>query len=260
MNHLSVRPNLLPKNDPRYIYWRKSLAKRPNSWNKGKTKDTDPGVRKISETFKRKRIDNFANWRSNARRTGIIPDTRKKLVKSEELAVLIGLILGDGNISKFPRTECLRLTLGTDKPQLASYATLLIERVFGKTPSLIKRTNYNCYNVTICQKNLGRRLGIPIGARGELEISLPSWIWSKKRYLISTIKGLFEAEASYCVHEKSYTYNFEFSNRNFSLLNEVERGLKVLGLNPERRKCAVRLRKKSEAIYLKDLINFRAYP
>lgn len=229
-------------------------------WNKGKTKYSDPCVRKISMTMKDRNIDNFADWRTKAKHDGTIPNTNKKLKKTKELAILIGLILGDGNIGTLPRTECLRITLGTDKPKLANYAVSLVENVFKKTPSLIKRTNSNCYNLTISQKNLGVRLGIPTGARGKLEIKLPLWIWKKKSYLISILRGLFEAEASYCVHEKTYTYNFEFSNRNISLLSEVEKGLKVLGFNPERRKASVRLRKKAEAIKFRDLISFRVYP
>lgn len=229
-------------------------------WNKGKTKLTDPSVKKISETMKRRKIDNFKAWRTNSKLLGAIVNSDLKIEQSDELAVLIGLTLGDGNICKFPRTECLRLTLGTDKPELAKYAVLLVKNVLKKTPSLIKRNNSNCFNVTIYQKNLSRRLGIPAGARGKLEVSLPTWVWRKKKYIISILKGLFEAEASYCVHEATYTYNFEFSNRNTSLLNEVERGLKVLGFNPERRSTSVRLRKKGEAIEFRDLINFRNYP
>ena len=228
-------------------------------WNKGKTKETDLGVKKISETMRFKKLDNFAKWRTNARLTGLIPDPNKKFEKSENLASLIGLILGDGNISEYPRTETLRLTLGTDKPKLASYSVMLIKDVFKKAPSLVQRTNLNCFNITISQKNISKRLEVPVGARGKLEIRLPSWVWRKRKYIISVLKGLFEAEASYCVHEKTYTYNFEFSNRNSSLLDEVEKALKLLGYNPERRKYAVRLRKKAEAIKFHSLIKFRAY-
>ena len=229
-------------------------------WNKGKTKATDLSVRKISETMKLKHIDNFAKWRAEAKLSGVVPESSKELKKSDDLAFLVGLILGDGNIYKFPRTECLRITLGTDKPKLAFYVVNIMENVFRKTPSMIKRNSSNCYNITFCQKNLSHRLEIPSGARRKLEIKLPSWVWTKDSYLLSALRGLFKAEASYCVHEKTCTYNFEFSNRNFYLLNEVEKGLKMLGFHPERRIYAVRLRKKKEAIEFRELIKFRTYP
>jgi len=229
-------------------------------WNKGKTKLTDTSVRKISETMKIKRIDNFTKWRKEAKLSGKICDNDIKIKRENSLAFIVGLILGDGNIYVFPRTECLRITLGTDKPDLAFYVVKIMEKVFNKAPSMRKRNDSNCFNITFYQKNLSHRLEIPSGSRAKLGIKLPSWIWEKDSFLISALRGLFEAEASYCVHEKTYTYNFEFSNRNPSLLNEVERGLVFLGFHPERRSYAVRLRKKAEAIGFRDLIRFRTYP
>ncbi|NCP47387.1 hypothetical protein GW844_03320 [bacterium] len=179
--------------------------------------------------------------------------------KSTELAFLIGLILGDGNISKFPRVECLRITLGTDKPNLAKYSVKIIEKLFCKAPSIIKRSNSNCFNVTLYQRNISHRLEIPIGARGKLDITLPNWCVNNKKYLISILKGLFEAEASYCVHLRTCTYNFEFSNRNTSLLNKVEKSLRHLGYSPERRTYAIRLRKRNEVESFKKMIDFRSY-
>ena len=80
-------------------------------WNKGKTKENDASVKKISDTMKKMKIDNFAKWRNEAKNQGVIPSSERRLSKSREQAFLIGLILGDWNISRFPITECFRLTL-----------------------------------------------------------------------------------------------------------------------------------------------------
>jgi len=257
---IPVSPGLLPKDDPRYLGWLKSLKKRPPPWNKGKTKFDSLSVKKISDTFKKNKIDNFRNWRNIAKKSGLIPDSDKPLSKSEKLAFLIGLVLGDGNLYKFPRTEGLRITLGTDKPLLISYSAKILRDVIRKNATIIKRSKNNCVNVTLYQKNLSRRLGIPSGARKNLSIRLPPWIWNKKIFLISALKGLFEAEGSFSIHEKTYTYNLSFSNSNMSLLNEVEAALILLGFHPERRPKAVRLRKKKEALEFEQVINFRKYP
>jgi hypothetical protein len=253
-------PHLLPKNDPRFLRWKKSLKKRPPPWNKGKTKKSDPNVNKISETFKRKGIDNFAVWRQNARSIGLIPTTRELLKKTTNLAFLIGLTLGDGNINKMARTECLRITLGTDKPKLWKYAVQIIENVFNKKPSTNKRSAANCMNVTLYQQNLSKRLEIPLGARKNLEIKLPTWVWKNKKMLISAVSGLFEAEGYCSIHKPTYTYNMGFSNMNISLLDEMEKALKDLGFHPERRVNAVRLRKKKEVFEFQKIISFRKYP
>jgi hypothetical protein len=257
--YFKTLPNLLPKSDKRYKKWKLSLKKR-KSWISGRNKENDSRAKKISETFKRKKIDNFAKWRQLARKNGLIPETNHPLKKTTNLAFLIGLILGDGNINVMARTECLRITLGTDKPKLWKYTVKVIENVFNKKPSAHKRNDSNCMNIDIYQQNLSSRLGIPSGARKNLEIKLPTWIWSNKKMLISAIKGLFEAEGSFSIHLKTYTYNLSFSNLNKSLLDEVEKALKNWGFHPERRIDAVRLRRKAETFEFQKMIGFRAYP
>lgn len=230
------------------------------SWNKGKTKLTDKSVLKISRTFKRLKIDNFKNWRDEAKLKGIIPNTIIELKKSVDLAFLIGIALGDGNINQMARTQCLRITLGTDKPDLWKYTAKVIEKIFSKSPSVYKRKIANCVNVTIYQNNLSKRLGIPIGARKYKTIVVPKWISDNKSKLISFIKGLYEAEASFSVHKKTYTYNLSFSNMNISILNFIESNIRNLGFHPERRINAVRIRRKVEVYKFMDLISFRRYP
>jgi len=229
------------------------------AWNRGKTKEDDPRVRKISETFKAKRIDNFAQWRLKARLNGKIPLTRVPLAGTEQLAFLVGLILGDGHIEKFPRSERLRIVLGTDKPLLWRRAAKAVQAVFGKEPSVQRRKDTAAVEIGLYQTRLSERLGVPAGNRGKLRVRLPEWIRSERRYLIACLKGLFEAEGSYSVHAPTYTYNLSFSNRNPALLDEVERALTSLGFHPERRSYAVRLRRKQETARFIELIRFRSY-
>jgi len=92
---------------PEIYKWKKSLKKRPSPWNKGFTKETHPSVAKISRTFKIKKIDNFARWRREMINRGLIKTNYPPLQRSGDLAELIGVILGDGYIGKFSRTEVL---------------------------------------------------------------------------------------------------------------------------------------------------------
>ena len=95
---IRIFSQLLSKNDQRYIRWKKSLKNRPPPWNKGKNKNNDLGVKKISDTLKTKKIDNFKIWRENAKKLEIIPNSKKLLNQDEDLAFLTGLILGDGQL------------------------------------------------------------------------------------------------------------------------------------------------------------------
>ena len=98
-----------------------------------------------------------------------------------------------------------------------------------------------------------------MGSRQKARITLPKWTHLDNKYLISCLRGLFEADGSLSIHKPTYTYNFQLSNKNKYLLGEVENGIKSLGLHPERRKDSVRLRKKNEVKYFEKLISFRNY-
>ncbi|MEI7777747.1 MAG: hypothetical protein WCI52_04025, partial [bacterium] len=77
------------------------------SWNKGLNKENNTSVRKISDTMKSKKIDNFRLWRLKMKEAGKMGGERP-LVKNGDLAELIGMTLGDGSIHKYARTEGLR--------------------------------------------------------------------------------------------------------------------------------------------------------
>lgn len=252
--------NQIPKNDPRHLHWKKSLANRPPPWSKGQTKETNKSVAKMAATFKKKKIDNFAQWREKAITQGLFKKQHPPLVQNAELAFLIGLVLGDGNIQAFPRTERLTIALGTDKPKLWKYAAVIVEKVFSKKPTVTKVTASECMRVSLYQKEISRRLQIPTGARGDIEINIPKWINENNTFLISYIKGLFEAEGSFCIHLPTCTYNFAFANKNKSLLNIVENSLRKLDFQPRRRPVNIALRKRAETLAFEKLISFRKYP
>jgi len=249
----------LSKNDPRYIQWRKSLLQRPPPWSKGYTKETHPSVAKISSTFKKKKIDNFAVWRKEARKRGQIPTEYPALKKNNDLAFLIGMVLGDGNIFCFERTEGLRITLGTDKPDLWKYTAEIVEKVFKKKPAVNKVKNSACMIITLYQKDISKRLGVSTGARGDTKIKVPKWILDDKKYIIRYLRGLYEAEGSFCTHRPTYTYKFLFSNRNISLLNIVYRLLRKLDFHPHKSKNQIQISKRDEVYKIKELLQFRSY-
>jgi hypothetical protein len=256
---MPIPPCLFPKDSLCYKAWKTSLKKRPPPWNLGKTKKTDNRVRKIADTLKARNIDNFAKWREKAYDQGLIVRSDTPLTQDKTLAFLTGLILGDGHLRKFPRTELLSITLGTNRPLLYQHAAKVVENIFRKKPATRHRKDAACVDIRLYQNNLSARLKIPTGARKNLDIKLANWIWDKEEFLIESLKGLFEAEGSFSIHQKTYTYNFSFSNRNTSLLDEVEKALYLLGFHPERRWNAVRLRKRNEALSFEKLIRFRTY-
>lgn len=229
------------------------------SWNRGLNKYTSESVQKISRTFKEKHIDNFKNWRENMRQLGRIPSGYPDFVKSESLSELIGVVLGDGNLSKFPRTERIIIASNSNNPGFVRRYSGIVEKIFKKKPTISKLVGANCIRISLYQKFISKRLGIPLGDRGKLVYDLPEWIRGNKSFLVSFLKGLFEAEGSLSIHLKTSTYNFQFCNYNNSLLNIVKNELILLGYHPEVRKIYVRLRKRLEVESFRQLIRFRDY-
>ncbi len=228
-------------------------------WNKGFTKETHSSVLKISQTMKRKKIDNFANWREEMKRVGNIKFSYPSFDKNGDLAELVGVILGDGHIGKFPRCEVLRILSNANNSGFVKRYSGLVEKIFNKKPVITKRNDSNCIVITIYEKFISKRLNIPIGAKGNYNFYIPRWILQNKEYLTKYLKGLYEAEGSFCIHKPTYTYKFLFSNKNESLLNNVYKGLKLLGFNPHKSKDKIQISRKEEVYKAKNLLKFRKY-
>ncbi len=227
--------------------------------NKKLAQESSLRAYKISQTFKRKHLDNFKIWRDSMRVIGKIPSSYPKLTHSVEFAELIGVILGDGNISKFPRTERLILVANANYPEMIQHWVDLVVTVFGKSPVTSRIRGTNAVRISLYQKFISKRTHIPTGNRTFFEFQMPRWILNNNKYLISYLKGAFEAEGSLNLHLPTGTYNFAFRNNNRYLLDSVQQALFKLGYNPEVRDYAIRLRKKNEVESFRKLISFKEY-
>ncbi len=252
-------PNLLPENSQEFIRWKNSLKKRGSPWNKGHTKETHPGVLKTSQTMKKRKIDNFKQWREEMRHLGKIKSQYPSLPKNEEVAELIGLVLGDGNLYKHKRTERLTISFNTKYPKIIKRGQYLVEKIFQKKPIGTQNKIGSCARIWIYEKHISKRLGIPCGAKKKYKLRIPEWVWKSEELLKACLVGLYNAEGSYSVHKPTYTYNLQFSNTNKSLLKNVHQALKMLKYSPNLRKNAVRLRRKKEAKRFLKEIKFQEY-
>jgi len=209
--------------------------------------------------MRKKHVDNFSAWREQMKKDGKIKTTYPPLKKDGNLAELLGVILGDGNIYKFPRTEALRIVGNASHQGFVDRYAKLVGIVFKKKPHVAKRKNSNAANITIYEKNISKRLGIPTGSKRDLQVVIPRWILEKEGYICRYLRGLYESDGSYSVHNPTYTHKFMFSNKNRSLLNAVFTLLKKLGFHPHMSNHAVQISKKEEVQKIKNLLQFRSY-
>ncbi len=206
-----------------------------------------------------KKINNFAAWHMKLVREGKIKSHHPSFKKNGDLAELIGVILGDGYIGAFPRTEVLRIVANAKNAGFISRYAALVEQVFQKVPTVKKRNSTNAVDITIYEKYIARRLDMQTGAKTHMLLPIPLWIEASRYYTIRYLRGLYEAEGSISHHPKSYTHKFQFANTHQSLLDNVFNSLVKLGFHPHRSKKQIQISRKEEVQKLENLLEFRIY-
>lgn len=209
--------------------------------------------------MRRKRIDNFSAWRERAKSRGIMPSSYLNFKRDGDLAELMGVVYGDGNISKFPRTERLIIAANSNNKGFIKRYSDLVKKIFDKKVTAMKVYNANCVRISIYQNKISERLGIPSGNRRWIEVAMPAWIKNDPEVLKRFLRGLFEAEGCFCVHKPTSTYKFIFNNKNQSLLNIVFHGLIMLGFHPNLSGYKVQISRKDEVYNCIETIQFRKY-
>lgn len=228
-----------------------------SGWSKGLTKETNASIARISAA--RRKTDNFRTWRERMKKDGKIKSEYPALVRNEDLAELIGVTLGDGNIHRFPRCDCLRITANGENVGFVNRYAHLMETVFDKTPTVAQVKASKAVTITIYEQHISRRLGVPHGSRKNIQYKVPTWIERNRKCTIRFLRGLYEAEGNYNVHVPTYTHKFQFANLNTSLLHTVHTLVSKLGFHPHMSTHQVQLSRKMEVQNLKNLIQFRRY-
>ncbi len=202
--------------------------------------------------MKEKGLDNFADWRKKQ-------PVPQELKRNGDLAELIGMVLGDGSLHKYARTEGLRIVLPLKKSGMVQRYALLVETVFGKKPSVIPHKTSASMLITLYQKNISERLGVPTGSRHEMAHSVPEWIFQNREFVIRYLRGLYEAEGCIAHHLPTYTHKLIFTNYNQSLLDVVYGLLEGLGFHPHKTVRDVQISRKAEVYDAVKLIHFGEY-
>jgi hypothetical protein len=159
--------------------------------------------------------------------------------KSKELAEFVGIVLGDGGISKYQLTITLH---SKDDKEYGNYVIDLIERLFNVTPSVYYERDCLAFNIVVSRIELIRfcteKLDLVIGNKIRQKIDIPQWIKNNPKFLIACTRGLADTDGtifthSYKVNGKNYKYKkFAFTSCSKPLLTSVYKSLIQVGLNP----------------------------
>lgn len=174
--------------------------------------------------------------------------------KSEKLAEMTGILMGDGGITSRQVTVTLH---SKDDKAYARFVIALMYKLFGVLPSVYKLKNSSAINITISRTALVRycneSLELKIGNKIAQNIDIPEWIKSTPRYKIACIRGLVDTDGClirhrYKVNGKWYFYKkLAFTSLSYPLLYSVFKELKRMGFNPRiHRRKDVRLESKAD--------------
>ena len=180
---------------------------------------------------------------------------------SEELAELIGIVLGDGNIFQFDRCQRLTISCNSAYMEYVRHVKCLVSRILRKKASVIKRFQSNCYDVCLYMQGIDKALGLTAGSKKRTMPRIPSWIFKKKDYLIKCLKGLFETDGNYGCSKKHYVEFIQFCNKSETLKKSAYEALVSLGYSPQLGGEYVRLARKDQLHKFIKQVNFeRPFP
>ena len=172
---------------------------------------------------------------------------------SPALAELVGILLGDGGISKYQ----IAITLHrSDDKEYISFVQKLCAELFKIEPSIVERPKMNVTNIVISRANMVdyfTDMGLVIGNKVHQQVQVPSWILANNEYSTSCVRGLIDTDGSFYIdkHVKNSVLYMNaalnFTNRSKPLLSFVKGELEKIGLHPtQRTPYAVFLRRDSD--------------
>lgn len=181
--------------------------------------------------------------------------------KSIELAEFIGIILGDGGITKKQVTITIHKI--NDK-RYAEYIKKLIKKLFLINPACYSRENV--FNIVISRSELVRallKMGLCIGNKVKHQIDVPTWIKKSNVFSKACLRGLLDTDGCFYVDRHKYkgkvylNCGINFTNRSLPLLNFFKSNLIKIKLNPtQKTDFSVFLRREEDILSYFKIVGF----
>ncbi len=152
------------------------------------------------------RKESWQNWFINGGRIKVSESFTKNIKVpeiNEELAEFIGIMLGDGGMTKFQITVTLHRV---DDLKYSDFVKKRIKELFGVSPSLYSRKDVNVICVALARRKAVEylcSLGLVIGNKVKQKICVPSWILENEKYSLACMRGLMDTDGSMYIHRYS---------------------------------------------------------
>lgn len=154
----------------------------------------------------------------------------KKIKKSEDLAELIGIMLGDGNMWH----THIKIAFDKRDKRYMDYVEKLFNKVFGihLRRLIIEKTNQAylyCYNKLASQKLLD--YGLKKGNKIKNNLGIPEWIKANMDYSKKCVKGLIDTDGCIYFSKRDKQIYIKFTNFDLQLLQDFKELTEFLNYN-----------------------------
>lgn len=159
---------------------------------------------------------------NNKRAKTVIP-----LKRSNELAELFGVLLGDGHVAHFQ----VLVTLGSKEIEYVQYVRELLKSIFKGEPGIsIRATGHRTVYLGSVDATrwLIKEGLVPNKVRSQ--VGVPKWIFGEKAYMEHFLRGFFDTDGS--VYKLRYGIQVSLCNKSRPLLDSLQMMLRRLGYSP----------------------------
>jgi DNA-binding transcriptional regulator WhiA len=129
----------------------------------------------------------------------------------EALAYVVGLAIGDGNLSNpNGRAVRLRITCDSKYPKLMKNATSAIQQILPRNKVSLVIRNDRCIDISCYSNKWENWLGWQAlgGSKYKQQVIIPEWIFESDNLTKLCLKGLFETDGSIYSDRGYLTVNF----------------------------------------------------
>ncbi len=174
-----------------------------------------------------------------------IPIFRRKPIrrprKSKKLAEFMGIMLGDGGITKYANQICITLNNKDDKEYI-KFVSKLIEQLFSQKPSIVNHKSAFAARVLVSSTSLVDYLilrGLKTGNKVKMQVDIPNWVKKSSSFSIACVRGLMDTDGClfyecHNIKNKRYCYpRLTFVTASAPLRDSVFGILENLNLEPK---------------------------
>ncbi len=143
------------------------------------------------------------------------------LEESDHIAELVGIILGDGYLGLNGMDVEIAFNYA-DEGRYYNYVKKLLRRTI-KGINIAEKTITGTKGVKLVVTNKAVHnafvmMGLLPGDKVENQVRIPKWIFNKRSYMISCVKGLFDTDGSITVSKKTKSMIINFSSSSKPLV------------------------------------------